>query len=123
MALTKNYFGAELLAKLTAAGYDASTAATQVAPFTTGSLAVAHLGLGFLVMTLVASLGGPTGPGSSTSHILVHVSSMRCFQNQFLVNIKAILNGIFMGTSCSSILAGVYCSCPIQNSYTYKITR
>lgn len=63
MALTKNYFGAELLAKLTAAGYDAFTAATQVAPFTTGSLAVAHLGLGFLVMTLVASLGGPTGPG------------------------------------------------------------
>ena len=63
MALTKNYFGAELVAKLTAVGYDASTAATQVAPFTTGSLAVAHLGLGFLVMTLVASLGGPTGPG------------------------------------------------------------
>ena len=53
MALTKNYFGAELVAKLTAVGYDASTAATQVAPFTTGSLAVAHLGLGFLVMTLV----------------------------------------------------------------------
>lgn len=58
MALTKNYFGAELVAKLTA-----TTAASQVAPYTTGSLAVAHLGLGFLVMTLVASLGGPTGPG------------------------------------------------------------
>ena len=54
MALTKNYFGAELVAKLTAVGYDASTAATQVAPFTTGSLAVAHLGLGFLVMTPVS---------------------------------------------------------------------
>ena len=63
MALTKNYFGAELVAKLTNYGYDATTAASQVAPYTTGSLAVAHLGLGFLVMTLVASLGGPTGPG------------------------------------------------------------
>ena len=63
MALTKNYFGAELLSQLTDYGYDATTAATQVAPYTTGSLAVAHLGLGFLVMALVASLGGPTGPG------------------------------------------------------------
>ena len=63
MALTKNYFGAELVAKLTNYGYDATTAASQVAPYTTGSLAIAHLGLGFLVMTLVASLGGPTGPG------------------------------------------------------------
>ncbi len=63
MGLTKNYFGAELLSQLTNYGYDATTAATQVAPYTTGSLAVAHLGLGFLVMALVASLGGPTGPG------------------------------------------------------------
>ncbi|VUX20925.1 Glycerol facilitator-aquaporin gla [Streptococcus pasteurianus] len=63
MALTKNYFGAELVAKLTNYGYDATTAASQVAPYTTGSLAVAHLGLGFLVMTRYASLGGPTGPG------------------------------------------------------------
>ncbi|MBK8155126.1 MAG: aquaporin family protein [Streptococcus sp.] len=63
MALTKNYFGAELITKLTDYGYDATTAANQVEPYTTGSLAVAHLGLGFLVMTLVASLGGPTGPG------------------------------------------------------------
>ena len=62
MALTKNYFGAQLVSQLTAAGYDANTAATTVAPYTTGSLEVAHLGLGFLVMTLVASLGGPTGP-------------------------------------------------------------
>lgn len=35
-------------------------------PFFTGdsgSLGIAHIGLGFLVWTLVASLGGPTGPG------------------------------------------------------------
>ena len=63
MALTKNYFGAELITRLTTYGYDVTTATSQVVPYTTGSLAVAHLGLGFLVMTLVASLGGPTGPG------------------------------------------------------------
>ena len=62
LALTKNYFGAELIAKLTSYGYDATTAASQVAPYTTGSLEVAHLGIGFLVMALVASLGGATGP-------------------------------------------------------------
>ncbi|EHJ56284.1 hypothetical protein HMPREF9318_01225 [Streptococcus urinalis FB127-CNA-2] len=63
MALTKNYFGVELVGKLVHAGYDQTSAATQISPYVTGSLAVAHLGLGFLVMTLVASLGGPTGPG------------------------------------------------------------
>ncbi len=63
LALTKNYFGVELVGKLVEAGYDQTTAATQISPYVTGSLAVAHLGIGFLVMTLVASLGGPTGPG------------------------------------------------------------
>lgn len=62
LGLTKNYFGSELISQLTSLGYDSSTAATNVAPYTTGSLAVAHLGIGFLVMALVASLGGPTGP-------------------------------------------------------------
>ncbi|WEM64861.1 aquaporin family protein [Streptococcus parauberis] len=60
---SKNFFGSELVGKLVAAGYDKAAAETQVAPFTSGSLAVAHMGIGFLVMTLVASLGGPTGPG------------------------------------------------------------
>ncbi|KHD46298.1 aquaglyceroporin Gla [Streptococcus hongkongensis] len=63
MALTKNFFGSELVGKLVATGFDKTAAETQVAPFISGSLAVAHLGIGFLVMTLVASLGGPTGPG------------------------------------------------------------
>ncbi|AXQ77957.1 aquaporin family protein [Streptococcus chenjunshii] len=63
MAMTKNYFGAELISQLTDYGYEATAAANQVAPYTTGSLAVAHIGLGFLVMALVTSLGGPTGPG------------------------------------------------------------
>lgn len=63
MAMTKNYFGAELVGKLVDAGYDQTVAQTQASPYITGSLAVAHLGIGFLVMTLVASLGGPTGPG------------------------------------------------------------
>lgn len=83
MAMTKNYFGAELVAKsqalinnqvaqATAQGQtipqEQVTAAleqakTQVAPFLSPGLAVAHLALGFLVMALVTSLGGPTGPG------------------------------------------------------------
>ncbi len=63
LALTKNYFGSELVSQLSKMGYDSATAASQVAPYTTGSLAVAHMAIGFLVMTLVASLGGPTGPG------------------------------------------------------------
>lgn len=62
LALTKNYFGVELVGKLIEAGYDQTTAATQISPYVTGSLAVAHIGIGFLVMVLVTSLGGPTGP-------------------------------------------------------------
>ncbi|MDR0921239.1 MAG: aquaporin family protein [Lactobacillales bacterium] len=47
IAMTKNFFGAE----------EATTG------FQAAGLSVSHLALGFLVMTLVASLGGPTGPG------------------------------------------------------------
>ena len=47
LAMTKNFFGAEQ--------------ANAVAH--AGSLETAHLALGFLVMALVTSLGGPTGPG------------------------------------------------------------
>lgn len=83
MAMTKNFFGAELVTKAqalinnqvaqaTAQGQtipqEQVTAAleqakNQVAPFLSPGLAVAHLALGFLVMALVTSLGGPTGPG------------------------------------------------------------
>ena len=83
LGMTKNFFGAELLSKAqgmindqvaqaTAQGQtipqEQVTAAleqakTQVAPFLSPCLAVAHLALGFLVMALVTSLGGPTGPG------------------------------------------------------------
>jgi len=83
LGMTKNYFGAELVAKsqalindqvaqATAQGQtipqEQVTAAleqakTQVAPFLSPGLAIAHLALGFLVMALVTSLGGPTGPG------------------------------------------------------------
>ncbi|MGT2926111.1 aquaglyceroporin Gla [Streptococcus cuniculipharyngis] len=63
LALTKNFFGAELVDKLVATGYDQTVAETTVAPYTTGSLAVAHLGIGFLLMAIIAGLGGPTGAG------------------------------------------------------------
>lgn len=62
LALTKNFFGAELVGKLVANGYDQTVAETMAAPYVAGSLAVAHIAIGFLVMVLVAALGGPTGP-------------------------------------------------------------
>lgn len=70
LGLTKNFFGAEVLQfmkqKATEAGQtvDFSDLAikVQVAPHTASGLSVAHLALGFLVMALVTSLGGPTGP-------------------------------------------------------------
>ena len=71
LGLTKNFFGAEVLQYMkqmaTQAGQnvDFSDLAikAQVAPHTASGLSVAHLALGFLVMALVTSLGGPTGPG------------------------------------------------------------
>ena len=63
LALTKNFFGAELVGKVIEQGYDKTVAETMVAPYTSGSIAVAHIGIGFLVMALVAAVGGPTGPG------------------------------------------------------------
>ncbi len=62
LALTKNFFGAELVGKIIEQGYDKTVAETMTAPYTSGSIAVAHLGIGFLVMALVACVGGPTGP-------------------------------------------------------------
>jgi len=83
LGLTKNFFGAELVAKAQATINDqvAQAAAqgttipqeqvtaaleqakNQAAPFLAPGLGIAHLALGFLVMALVTSLGGPTGPG------------------------------------------------------------
>nr|WP_219967829.1 aquaglyceroporin Gla [Streptococcus gordonii]MBW7663293.1 aquaporin family protein [Streptococcus gordonii] len=77
IAMTKNFFGAQLEStfttslqnKLAELGQQMSKAEfaqqikLQMANTTNGSSAVAHLALGFLVMALVTSLGGPTGPG------------------------------------------------------------
>ena len=82
LGLTKNFFGAEIVPaidKLLATGQGAGGAAKKVAEMdmptklqqgivgltagNAGSLAVAHIALGFLVLALVAALGGPTGPG------------------------------------------------------------
>lgn len=58
----ENFFGSELVGKLIEAGFDKTAAETQVSPYTAGSLSTAHMAIGFLVMALVAGLGGPTGP-------------------------------------------------------------
>ena len=80
MGLTKLHFGAELKVLIeknvqqqalqaAQAGQKVSESDVQslihntFAQATNGSSAVAHLALGFLVMALVTSLGGPTGPG------------------------------------------------------------
>ncbi|MGT2929343.1 aquaglyceroporin Gla [Streptococcus dentasini] len=66
LALTKNYFGTDILkqaAEQTGMTVEVlSQQSPQIPLLTSGSLAVAHLGLGFLVAALVISLGGPTGP-------------------------------------------------------------
>lgn len=71
LGMTKNFFGAEVLQYMkqmaTQAGQNVDfsdvTVKAQIAPHTAAGLAVGHLALGFLVMALVTSLGGPTGPG------------------------------------------------------------
>jgi glycerol uptake facilitator protein len=79
LGLTKNFFGAEIVPAIDKLLASQGQAAQKVADMdiatkvqqgivgltsgSFGSLAVAHIALGFLVMTLVASLGGPTGPG------------------------------------------------------------
>lgn len=71
LGLTKNFFGAEVagLAQKAAAEqggvFNATSTAAKLALAQADApgLGVAHLALGFLVMALVTSLGGPTGPG------------------------------------------------------------
>ena len=65
IAMTKNFFGAEIVKYATTPGIDASSiqGKAQVGQDIFSGLAVSHLALGFLVMALVTSLGGPTGPG------------------------------------------------------------
>ena len=70
LGMTKNFFGSEVLqymkqmASQAGQNVDFSDLAikAQVAPHTASGLGIAHLALGFLVMALVTSLGGPTGP-------------------------------------------------------------
>lgn len=70
LALTKNFFGhahlAQVEAQAVASGYPSDQVAEGLAQVTNqffnGSLAVAHIGIGFLVAALVIAVGGPTGP-------------------------------------------------------------
>ena len=69
--MTKHFFGAEVASLAQRAAteqggiFDASSTAAKLALSQAHApgLGVAHLALGFLVMALVTSLGGPTGPG------------------------------------------------------------
>ncbi|MBS7577434.1 aquaporin family protein [Enterococcus sp. MMGLQ5-2] len=60
VAITKNFFGAQASSEALA-GINGITE-HGLAAIHGGALEVGHLALGFLVMTLVASVGGPTGP-------------------------------------------------------------
>ena len=70
LGLTKNFFGAEVLQYMKQMASQAGQTVdfpdlaikAQTAPHTASGLGIAHLALGFLVMALVTSLGGPTGP-------------------------------------------------------------
>ncbi len=71
LGLTKHFFGAEIVGLAQRAAteqggiFDANSTAAKLALAQADApgLGVAHLALGFLVMALVTSLGGPTGPG------------------------------------------------------------
>ena len=71
LGLTKHFFGAEIVGLAQRAAteqggiFDANSTAAKLALAQADApgLEVAHLALGFLVMALVTSLGGPTGPG------------------------------------------------------------
>lgn len=70
LCLTKNYFGAEIVQKVSQSGqnladlkFDFQGGGFFLSSATYAGSSVAHLALGFLVMALVTSLGGPTGPG------------------------------------------------------------
>ncbi len=64
IAMTRNYFGAELSSYLSAQGTDITDSANimNMLPYQAAGKGIAHLALGFLVMALVAAFGGPTGP-------------------------------------------------------------
>lgn len=62
LALTKNFFGHQALAAAKESGLTDEAIATATHQYFNGSLAVAHIGLGFLVAALVLAVGGPTGP-------------------------------------------------------------
>ncbi|MEW4354661.1 aquaglyceroporin Gla [Streptococcus pneumoniae] len=65
MGLTRNYFGAEVAAFAKTQGMDVANIQAKVAlgAHLNPGIVVAHMALGFLVMALVTSIGGPTGPG------------------------------------------------------------
>ncbi|WP_019785151.1 aquaglyceroporin Gla [Streptococcus sobrinus] len=81
LALTKNFIGSDSLREMAQQlGNNASVSdvvsmfkqQSPVFPLTySGSLAVAHMGLGFLVLVLVISLGGPTGPALNPARDLM----------------------------------------------------
>ncbi|KXT77979.1 aquaglyceroporin Gla [Streptococcus sp. DD13] len=64
LALTHNYFGAEISNLATRNFIDPSSteAKLQIGQFLFAGQGIAHLAIGFLVAALVISLGGPTGP-------------------------------------------------------------
>lgn len=76
VSITSNFFGAEIVKSvgklLTSQGQNLATMTTDqqiqagitsIVGASSASKEVAHVALGFLVMALVAALGGPTGPG------------------------------------------------------------
>ncbi len=77
LMMTGAYFGADTVEKLkeqyASAISSGAITADQVLAGSggAGAVAVAHLGVGFLVMVLVASLGGPTGPALNPARDLM----------------------------------------------------
>ncbi len=107
LGLTKNFFGAELLSKAEATiNSQAAQMAAQGTSVPKEQIAAAisqvkiklhhsklvafqsHLALGFLVMALVPSLGGPTGPGLNPARDLGPRILHFILQNLFWANTR-----------------------------------
>lgn len=75
LALTNNYFGHKIvenaMSQAQAMGMTGIAKEMVSGQYANGSLAVAHIGVGFLVAALVISLGGPTGPALNPARDLM----------------------------------------------------
>ena len=88
----------------------------------TSGLGIAHLALGFLVMALVTSLGGPTGPALNPARDLgprlLHAFLPKSVLGEHKGDSKMV---VLLGSSCSFPIAATIAAVDyLQIHFTYK---